>query len=286
MNNDLKNYLSYYLKETITNMSSVHGGDISKAYHIDTSKNSYFLKANTTPTASNMFQTEAYGLQLIRETNTIKTPKVIACDTFRNSAFLLMEFIENKSPSLKDFKNLGHQLAKLHQCTTEDFGLNKDNFIGSLPQSNTQHKTWLDFYITERLLPQLELAKQKRLLSENECPSERQIKDGLKLLFTNIKPSLLHGDLWSGNYLISKDGIPYLIDPAIYYGHHEVDIAMSKLFGGFGDAFYEAYHNNFPFDENTAARKEIYQLYYLLVHLNMFGSSYYGSVISILKTYF
>ena len=98
MNNDLKNYLSYYLKETITNMSSVHGGDISKAYRINTSKNSYFLKANTTPTASNMFQTEAYGLQLIRETNTIKTPKVIACDTFRNSAFLLMEFIENKSP--------------------------------------------------------------------------------------------------------------------------------------------------------------------------------------------
>ena len=233
-----------------------------------------------------MFQTEAYGLQLINDTNTIKTPEVLACNTFHNSAFLLMECIESKSPSSKDFKKFGHQLAKLHKNTSENFGLNQNNFIGSLPQSNTQHNTWLDFYTSERLLPQLEFAKQRRLLSMNECPKLEHIKNQLHQLFTNIKPALLHGDLWSGNYLISKNGEPYLIDPAIYFGHYEVDIAMTKLFGGFGNDFYEGYYSNSTIDSGTLARIEIYQLYYLLVHLNLFGSSYYSSVVSILKKYF
>ncbi|WP_303316042.1 fructosamine kinase family protein [Flavivirga abyssicola] len=286
MNNDLKSLLSKILNESITKVSPVHGGDISKAFKIETSNNAYFLKSNNVSNASNMFQIEAYGLQVIRKTNTIKTPKVLACDTFQNVAFLLMEFIDSKSPSSVDYKNLGYQLAQLHQCTSDSFGLDQDNFIGSLPQSNRQNTTWVDFYTTERLLPQLELAKQKQLLSKNECPSIQNIKSTLESLFTNIKPALLHGDLWSGNYLISKDGTPYLIDPAIYYGHHEVDIAMTKLFGGFDTSFYETYSSLFKNDENTSTRIEIYQLYYLLVHLNLFGRSYYGSVSSILKKYF
>ncbi|NMH86705.1 fructosamine kinase family protein [Flavivirga algicola] len=286
MNHDLRSYVSTLLKESIIKVFSVQGGDISKAYRIDTPKNSYFLKLNGAINAKKMFQSEAHGLQLIRKTSTIKTPKVLAYDTFEDTAFLLMEFIENKSPSSEDSKNLGLQLAALHKCTSEDFGLGQDNFIGSLAQSNTQHKTWLDFYIYERLLPQLELAQQKRLLSKNECPSIQKIEDVLESLFVDIKPALLHGDLWSGNYLISKDGTPYLIDPASYYGHYEVDIAMSKLFGGFDTSFYEAYFSNLKSDKNTSARIEIYQFYYLLVHLNLFGHSYYGSVFSILKKYF
>lgn len=286
MNNALKNYLSYYLKETITKVASVHGGDISTAYKIESPNNTYFLKVNSNSNALTMFQTEAYGLQLISVTNTIKTPKVIVCDSYQNLAFFLLEFIESKQASSKDFKNLGEQLAQLHQCTSDTFGLNQDNFIGRLPQSNNQHKSWIDFYTHERLLPQLELATQKGLLKDTECPKSEHIKNQLNHLFKNVKPALLHGDLWNGNYLISKDGTPYLIDPAVYFGHHEVDIAMSKLFGGFGDTFYSSYFNQVPTDEFTSARIEIYQLYYLLVHLNMFGSSYYGSVISIMKTYF
>lgn len=286
MTPDLTKNLSNLINETITTISSVSGGDISKAFRINTPDNSYFLKVNTAANASKMFQTEAEGLQLINDTNTIKTPKVIACDTFENTSFLLLEFIDSKSASHKDFENLGHQLAELHQCTSEHFGLYEDNFIGSLPQSNKPHKTWVDFYVSERLLPQLALAKQKHLLSENECPSEQEMNVRLESLFVNIKPSLLHGDLWSGNFLISKGGIPYLIDPAVYYGHHEVDIAMSKLFGGFNDTFYNAYDTHFKSDENTASRIEIYQLYYLLVHLNLFGKSYYNSVTSILEKYF
>lgn len=283
---DFKSYLSTILNEHITNVSSVPGGDISKAFRIQTPKNAYFLKTNSTENTLNMFKAEADGLHLINATNTIKTPKVIACKSYKNSAFLLLEFIENKAASQKDFKNLGRQLAELHKCTSENFGLNTDNFIGSLPQCNTQHKTWVTFYASERLFPQLEFAKQKHLLAENECPTEQEIKDRLESYFFDIKPSLLHGDLWSGNYLISTKGDPYLIDPAIYYGHHEVDIAMSKLFGSFGDPFYESYFNDFPPDGGSEARLEIYQLYYLLVHLNLFGNSYYDAVITILKKYF
>lgn len=286
MNYDLKTHLSNLLNETITDILSVSGGDISKAYRIDTPTYSYFLKTNSGANALKMFQTEAHGLKLIHHANTIKIPKVIACDAFQNTSFLLMEFIERKSPSQEDFENLGNQLAELHQCTSEYFGLHQNNFIGSLPQINKQNKKWVNFYANERLLPQLKLAKQKGLLSDNECPSAKRIEESLNPLFENIKPSLLHGDLWSGNYLISKDGEPHLIDPAIYYGHHEVDIAMSKLFGGFSEDFYNAYHSILPQDSKTASRMDIYQLYYLLVHLNLFGRSYYGSVVSILKKYF
>lgn len=286
MLDNIKAHFSNILNGYITKVISVSGGDISAAYKVETSSDTYFLKLNSNADALKMFQIEANGLQLIEKTNTIKSPKVLLYDTFDDAAFLLLEFIESKSPSTRDFENLGHQLANLHKCTSKNFGLDEDNFIGRLSQSNTQHNAWVDFYTFERLLPQLQLAQQKQLLSENDCPTKQHIKTQLQPFFEGTKPSLLHGDLWSGNYLISKDGTPYLIDPAVYYGHHEVDIAMSKLFGGFGNSFYEAYHSHFSTDAYTEDRIALYQLYYLLVHLNMFGRSYYNAVSSILKRYF
>lgn len=286
MNPNLQEHISKLLNEQILSSHSVSGGDISESYKIITSKNCYFLKTNQSPNALLMFQAEAFGLQLIQNSNTIKTPAVLFCNTFKEYSFLILEYIESKSPSSLDFKNLGIKLAELHQTSAETFGLEQSNFIGSLNQSNTLNASWADFYIQERLLPQLQLAKKNGLLSESECPTENSIIEKLQELCFNVKPSLLHGDLWSGNYLISKSGLPYLIDPAIYYGHHEVDIAMSKLFGGFGDDFYKAYYNVFPPELNTASRIEIYQLYYLLVHLNLFGKSYYSSVKGILKKHF
>ncbi len=286
MTTDFKNYISDILNHPITLISPVQGGDISKAYRIDTTNNSFFIKTNTSPEALKMFQAEAYGLQLIAKTNTIKTPKIIACNTYKGFAFLILEHIESKSPSTKNFESLGHQLAQLHSHTSEYFGLDQDSFIGSLVQQNEQQKSWLEFYTQERLLPQLRLAGKNHLLANNEMPSVEQIKNNLQPLMANVKPSLLHGDLWSGNYLISKDDIPYLIDPAVYFGHHEVDIAMTKLFGGFSHTFYEGYNAHISSDAHTQARMEIYQLYYLLVHLNLFGNSYHGAVMSILNTYF
>src|SRR5690606_6395593 len=226
---------------------------------------------------------EASALKRMSNTNTIKTRYIIAVDTFENHAFLLMVFTESISPTSNDFNTLGLPLSDMHNCSADGFGLEQDNFIGTLPQSNTKHKSWCDFYINERLLPQLKIAKQKQLLSDNECPTKGLLLEKLQPLFQNIKPSLLHGDLWGGNFLISSQGEPYLIDPALYYGHGEVDIAMTKLFGGFGEDFYKSYHNILPKDLHTVQRIDIYQLYYLLVHLNLFGRTYYGSVSRILR---
>jgi fructosamine-3-kinase len=233
-----------------------------------------------------MFQQEAIALRIIAQTNTIKTPKVIDVASFENENYVLMEFIDSKTPSPQDQHLLGKQLAQLHQTSSNYFGFEFDNFIGSLPQNNNSHDNWTDFYIEERLAPQIKMAINKGSFLPSEAPSIQLMKSNTSKYFNTVKPSLLHGDLWSGNYLIASNGTPYLIDPATYYGHSEVDIAMSLLFGGFSNAFYETYHQIIPRDSYTETRIELYQLYYLLVHLNLFGSSYYNSVKRILNKYF
>jgi protein-ribulosamine 3-kinase len=286
MNSEFQDHISNVLNNEILSLNLISGGDISLSYKINTSKNCYFIKTNTSSKAFEMFKAEDFGLNLIHDTKTIATPTVIDCGKYQKSSYLIMEFVESKSPSSLDFENLGSKLGELHLNSSNVFGLNQNNFIGSLPQSNKQNTSWVKFYTNERLLPQLQLAKQKGLLSNNECPSEKIISEKLENLFLDVKPSLLHGDLWSGNYMISKEGTPYLIDPAIYYGDYEVDLAMSKLFGGFGESFYRAHSKYFPVTQKTSSRIEIYQLYYLMVHLNLFGKSYYDSVKSILKKNF
>ena len=286
LSKDFSDYLSNLIDFNINTIQSVSGGDISTAFLIQTRKNSYFIKVNSKPWALDMFKVEAKGLKAISNTNTIRTPEVIACDTFKNESFILMEYVESKSASSKDMELFGRQLAQLHAVTNVEFGFEVDNFIGSLHQCNNKHKTWNDFYLEERLNPQLEFARSKGLLRDSEIPEAEYMKTTCFSYFKNIRSSLLHGDLWSGNYLIASDGTPYLIDPATYFGHSEVDIAMSKLFGGFGQSFYDSYHEIIPKDEFTKIRIELYQLYYLLVHLNLFGSSYYGSVKNILRKYF
>lgn len=280
------NHISSVLEESISKVQSVSGGDISKTYLLETPQQKYFLKVNSNNNALHMFNAEKTGLETIGNTNTIATPKVFASGIFQNEAFLILEYIASKSPKSKDFENLGHQLAALHKYQSSDFGFFDDNFIGSLPQHNNKNTNWEKFYISQRLLPQIELALSKKLLEQNDVPDTKTMHKVCKDLFKEVSPSLLHGDLWSGNYLISSDGKPYLIDPAVYYGHSEVDIAMSKLFGGFGTSFYEAYHVSFPKTQEFDARIELYQLYYLLVHLNLFGKSYYNSVKQIFKSYF
>ncbi len=278
------NHISSVLEESISKAQSVSGGDISKAYLIEASQQQYFLKVNSNSNALHMFNAEKTGLETIA--NTIATPKVFASGIFQNDAFLILEYIASKSPNNKDFENLGHQLAALHKHQSSDFGFFDDNFIGNLLQHNNIHTNWTKFYISQRLLPQIELALSKKLLEQKDVPNTETMHKVCDNIFTQVSPSLLHGDLWSGNYLISTDGKPYLIDPAVYYGHSEVDIAMSKLFGGFGTSFYEAYHVSFPKTQEFDARIEIYQLYYLLVHLNLFGRSYYNSVKRIFNSYF
>ena len=282
----LVDYLSNLIGETISDYKPISGGDISSAFLLKTSKNYYFLKVNSGDNAHTMFLREMSGLNSISKTNTISTPKVFNYGIYKGLSFLLMEYVETKTPSNGDFELLGNKLALLHKVTKNEFGFVEDNFIGSLPQSNRKHNSWINFYLEERIIPQIQLALSNSLLSRKDVPSKQRLNNVCKEFFNDISPSLLHGDLWSGNFLIASDGTPYLIDPAVYYGHHEVDIAMSKLFGGFGMPFYKAYQECFQFDSLTDGRIELYQLYYLLVHLNLFGSSYVGSVNKILFKYF
>jgi len=282
----LVTHLSNFIGETILVQKPISGGDISNAYFLGTSKNNYFLKVNSSKNGLDMFQAEMIGLNTINQTKAIKTPQIFKCGNYQKYAYLLMEYIEVRTPSENDFESLGNQLALLHKFSGNEFGFNENNFIGSLSQSNRKHKNWTDFYLEERILPQLQLALSRNFLSKADIPSPKNMHDICKNFFKNIKPSLLHGDLWGGNYLISTNGTPYLIDPAVYYGDHEMDIAMSKLFGGFGKSFYTAYNAHFHLDHLSNAKIELYQLYYLLVHLNLFGTSYFISVKKILSKYF
>ena len=282
-----KEHIAQALGSPISKVNTVSGGDISQAYCVHTSTQRFFLKVNESAIALEMFLAEKKGLESINLAKTIKAPEVLHCGQYKSSSFLLMEFIESKKPTSKEFETLGHQLADLHTFSVGDsFGWKQDNYIGSLPQSNKNHPDWTLFYAHERLLPQLKMAKEKRLLISSEIPSESNLLKGCERFFPKVKPALLHGDLWSGNYLISAQGIPYLIDPAVYFGHHEVDLAMTQLFGGFSSNFYGAYAEQIPVETLQKERKDIYQMYYLLVHLNLFGRSYYPSVKQLLKTYF
>lgn len=282
----IQHYIAARLHDKVINIKSISGGDISSAYCVVTSTAKYFLKVNSSIFALEMFQAEQEGLRAIEATNSISVPQVLLVDSIEGTAFILMDFVENKRPDSSDYRRLGTKLAELHQSFGTNFGFISDNFIGRLPQYNQQDDQWAEFYWSERILPQLKLALNAGLIQKDIFPDEKKAIILFRELFGNIQSVLLHGDLWGGNYLIATDGTPYLIDPAVYYGHSMVDIAMSHLFGGFGVGFYEAYHEIIPKPDNYDQQIELYQLYYLLVHLNMFGSSYYASVASIVRKYF
>ncbi|EAR02829.1 fructosamine kinase family protein [Maribacter sp. HTCC2170] len=287
ISSSFKHHLEHVLGCPITRFEPVSGGDISKAFCIYTATNRFFSKINQSDLAKEMFLTEKLSLDSINQTNTIKAPEVIHLGQHHDGSYIIMEYVESKSPSSKEMEAFGHQLAAMHKYEIgSSFGREQDNFIGTLQQSNKKHSDWVQFYVGERLLPQLRLARSKELLSSNEIPKEIGLLKGCERLFPKIKPSLIHGDLWSGNYLINNEGVPFLIDPALYVGHYEVDMSMTQLFGGFSSPFYKAYETHFPKEILHNERKDIYQLYYLLVHLNLFGKSYSQAVKQLLKIYF
>ena len=278
--------VSQWIGSPVLGHSAVSGGDISHAYRVSTKSDEFFCKVQMKPVAFDMFEAESRGLDAIRRSGAILAPQVYSCQKWGEGAVLIMEYLESKRPTESELAKFGEQLAQLHQQSESYFGWGHDNYIGSLPQTNNKDKDWAAFYVRERLRPQLVLAAEQAMLSKEEIPAGEKMMEVLSELFAGIKPSLLHGDLWGGNYLINKDGAPYLIDPAVYCGHNEVDIAMSRLFGGFGTSFYKAYESSMPLDPLSDDRIRIYQLYYLLVHLNLFGRSYYSGVNAILKYYF
>ena len=279
----LKGQIEAALQTSIVAVNPVSGGDIHRAALLTTTgQRQYFLKYNTGAPASEMFRTEALGLSLLGASRVIAVPKIVKQDAAGDYAFLLLEYV---APGLKNrlfWENFGQSLAALHITTSAQFGFSHDNFIGSLPQSNTRHDTWPEFYSEERLLPQMNLALKANRLTVNDMNALEGLCKKLASVCPEEPPALTHGDLWSGNFLCNTENKPVLIDPAASFSHREMDIAMSRLFGGFDPVFYQSYENAWPLEAGFEERVEIYQLYYLLVHVNLFGGGYVERVRQIL----
>jgi hypothetical protein len=279
------NQCRHILDADIFSIRFVGGGDINQARLLETSKGKFFLKMNPAPHAARMFETEAKGLDLLYRTAVLRVPQVIASGNTSEGAFLLLEFIETGYRQAGFWENFGNSLANLHRNTAQRFGLDHNNFIGSLPQSNAYHTSWASFYIHERLNPQLALALQADLLQKTDAGNFEKLYKKLPELCPEEPPALTHGDLWSGNFMVDEQSRPVLIDPALSYAHREMDLAMSRLFGGFDRPFYRSYEEAYPLAPGFGQRIPVYQLYYLMVHVNLFGGSYVSPVRSILQQF-
>lgn len=284
----LADRLAGLLGAPVAEARPVYGGDINQAARVTVGRTSYFVKWNASA-PSEMFPTEAHGLRLLASADALRVPDVIAQGTAdaAGPAFLVLEWIESGRRGREQaMAGFGEGLAALHRQTSDAYGLECDNFIGPLSQPNAQSAHWADFYRDHRIGWQTTLARQRGRLPKRREDLLTRLMERLPALLAGAgaEPSLLHGDLWGGNYLVDERGAAVLIDPAAYYGHREMDLAMSELFGGFSGQFYTAYETTYP-TEGYHDRRALYQLYYLLVHLNLFGESYGGRVDSIAAHY-
>lgn len=268
----------------IDKCSSVSGGCINSSFVIQGHNQRFFIKfnqANLLP----MFSAEFSGLNEIYHTKTITVPRPILFGISSNTAFLTLELIDFSSKTKQSNELLGHQLAALHQIKQPFFGWHRNNTIGSTEQINTRTDNWIEFWQQQRLGFQLSLAANngysKQLINSGE-----QLCLRLEAFFADYspQPALLHGDLWGGNFSTSQQGMPVIYDPACYYGDRETDIAMTELFGGFDPIFYSAYNESYPLDTGYSIRKDLYNLYHILNHLNLFGSSYQSQAQQLIDT--
>ncbi len=270
---------------TVADRQRVSGGDINRAYRLELSNGEcVFLKCNR-PDLLAMFTAEAEGLKALRATGTIGVPEPLAVGTDGTEAFLIMEHL-TPAPRRADYwEAFGRELAMLHRAKCEtSFGFPKDNYIGSTPQQNTPMDSWAAFFRECRLIPQMKLAW--RLLDERSRRNLTHITARLDALLPEPSfLSLIHGDLWSGNAVCGPDGKAWIIDPAAYVGHFEAELAMTELFGGFPARFYQSYNEINPINNGYSTRRDLYNLYHLLNHLNLFGLPYLAEVKAVADHY-
>ena len=270
----------------ILRVSPVSGGSINRCFRIETEKKRiFFCKTNSWSAFPGLFEKEKSGLQMLGGSGLVRVPSIISCDREQDLQLLILEWIDQKSPGNSCFEKFGAQLAALHGLTQAKFGLSEDNYVGSIPQSNRQHALWSTFFIEERLRPLLEMAIRKKLLRTENIPDFECVFSKIPGIFDEQRPCLVHGDLWSGNFLCTEDDQPLLIDPACYFGHRSMDLAMTTLFGGFEKNFYEAYNHHYSFPSNYQEQWQVCNLYPLLIHLNLFGSGYLGSILEIVNRF-
>lgn len=267
-----------YLEET-------SGGSINKTFKLLANNRTLFCKVNSATNFPHLFKTEAAGLQLLNHAGPLRTPKVIGLLETHSFQILLLEWIERSTPNHTFWKSFGEGLAALHSHTQSLLGLETDNFMGSIPQKNKSATDWPTFFIQNRLEPLVQQCHSQQLLTTHHLLSFQKLYTYIPGIFNEQSPALLHGDLWSGNYLCAVDKQPVLIDPATYYGHPSIDLAMTTLFGGFDKAFYEAYHYHTPLPTNYKEQWKVCNLYPLLIHLLLFGKSYLSSIESTLSDF-
>jgi len=250
----------------------VSGGCINQGYAVTGNGLIYFVKINQANQEA-MFAAEALGLKQIHATKTIRVPEPICWGIAEKSSYLVLEWLEFGGGNSQSWEKMGQNLARLHQVSLSDrFGWHCNNTIGSTPQINTVSNSWADFFAHQRIGYQLRLAKERG----GNFPDEDQVIPAISEILSQHQPhpSLVHGDLWSGNAAITVDGEPVILDPATYWGDREVDLAMTELFGGFPAAFYRGYNDVFPLDAGYQKRKTLYNLYHILNHFNLFGGGY------------
>lgn len=269
----------------IRKATPLSGGCINYAFRLETDGPDYFLKYNHADRYPGMFEAEAKGLALLQNTKALRIPSPVFTGIGDIFSFILMEYLPQGNMGSGFWEDFGIGLAGLHRNTAASFGLDHHNYIGSLYQSNTQHVDWYTFFRQERLEPMVKMGVDSGAIPRRVLASFDHMYKRLPDLIPEEKPSLLHGDLWSGNFMTERTGSPILIDPAVYYGHRETDLAMTQLFGGFGPAFYEAYHREYPLEKGWKDRLDIHNLYSLLVHVNLFGGGYLHQVERIIQRF-
>ncbi len=274
---DLRDALEAHVGRPLLEAEPVSGGCIAQATRLATATDTFFLKWGRGDVAST-FAGEAAGLKALSNADAplrIPTVHAVEPETDRRPGFLLMEWIPPGSPAPTFMADLGTALAVLHRRTKATYGFSQDNHIGRLPQRNTTETNWPAFFRAHRLLPQRDMARARnRWKSAWDAPFERLCADLENRLPAAPKASIVHGDLWKGNVMATNQGGAALIDPAAYYGHREVDVAMTTLFGGFSSSFYDAYQAAWPLPDGLEERVQIYNLYHVINHLNHFGGTY------------
>ena len=258
---------------------------MNQAIKAETVEGAFFIKLNDAKAYPGMFEAEIKGLKLLGDHGTAPVPEALLTGSAGDISYLVLRWIEEERKAPGFWEDFGAGLGRLHRNTGTFFGLDHNNYIGLLPQSNANHSTWTDFFIQQRLEPQIRDVYNARKCDSSLVRRFENLYRKLDELFPPEPPALLHGDLWSGNFMAGPQGVVYLIDPAVYYGHREMDIAMTRLFGGFEKSFYEGYHEENPLEKGFESRTDICNLYPLLVHVNLFGGSYQNQVEEIIKKF-
>jgi fructosamine-3-kinase len=272
-------------EQNVTGIVSMHGGSINESYRVETKEATYFLKINRRGDVRYFFDIEAKGLESLRTNSKFHIPRVLKVFSTEKFGGLLMEFVPNSIPASNFWEDFGRKLAELHKVSSNQFGLGYNNYIGSLAQSNLFKSNWVEFFREERLEKQYQLSRENQLLDNSFGMDLQRLYNKLPEIIPIEIPSLVHGDLWSGNFTVSSNGLASIFDPAVYFGHREADIAMMHLFGGFDKQLFQAYHEAYPLGHGWEERIDLFNLYPLMVHVNLFGGSYVSRLKQVLKKY-